>query len=257
MRIVVTGGAGYLGSEVARQAVAAGHDVLATQLEHAPPHGRALRLDLRDDDAVQRAVMKHGPDVVVHTAYRQADDALAGDVVRASRNIALASHRLGARLLNLSTDLVFDGEQGAPYREKDEPRPVSDYGQAKLEAERLVAELHPQALTVRTSLLYGKKVPGPQERLAAQDDAVFYVDGIRCPTIVGDLAVALLELAEADLAGVLHVAGPTAVSRLEFARLLGAADARGLPAPPGRARNVALDSSRAAALLSAPVSGIA
>jgi len=257
MRILVTGGAGYLGSEVARQAVAAGHDVLATQLQHASPHGCALRLDLRDDDAVHRAFLKHGPDVVVHTAYRQGDEALADDVVRASRNVALAAHRVEARLLNLSTDLVFDGEHGAPYREEDQPRPVSAYGQAKLEAEHLVAELHPQALTVRTSLLYGKVEPGPQELLAANADATFYEDEIRCPTRVGRLAAALLELAAHDERGILHVAGPKAVSRLEFARLLGAVDPRGVPAPPGRARNVALDSSRATSLLSVPVSGIA
>ena len=256
MKILVTGGAGYLGSEVARQAVAAGHDVRATQLERPPPHGRALRLDLRDDDSVQRAFLQHGPDVVVHTAYRQAEEFLADDVVRASRNVALAAHRAGARLLHLSTDLVFDGEEGAPYREEDEPRPVSGYGQAKLDAERLVADLHPEGLVVRTSLLYGKAEPGPQERLAAQPDATFYADEIRCPTVVGELAAALLELADSDLAGVLHVAGPTAVSRLEFARFLGAVDPRGVPAPRGRARNIPLDSSRAASLLAAPLRGI-
>jgi dTDP-4-dehydrorhamnose reductase len=256
MRILVTGGAGYLGSEVARQAVAVGQEVFATQLEHAPPHGHPLRLDLRDDEAVHRAFLKHGPDVVVHTAYRQADASLPDDVVRASRNVALAAHRIGARLLHLSTDLVFDGERGAPYREEDEPRPVSAYGQAKLEAERLVGDIHPQSLLVRTSLLYGKAEPGPQERLAAREGGVFYVDEIRCPIVVADLAAALLELAELDRSGILHVAGPDAVSRLELARLLGARGSEGAPAPPGRARNVALDSSRAAALLEAPLRGI-
>jgi dTDP-4-dehydrorhamnose reductase len=256
MRLLVTGGAGYLGSEVARQAVAAGHDVLATQLEHAPPHGGAVRLDLRDADAVQRALLEHGPDVVVHTAYRQADAFLDGDVVHASRNVALAAHRTAARLIHLSTDLVFDGEQGAPYREGDEPRPVSAYGRAKLEAEKLVAELHPEALVVRTSLLYGKAELGPQERLAGTFDAMFYIDEIRCPTIVGELAAALLELALRDEKGVLHVAAPDAVSRLELARLLGCAAPRGAPAPPGRARNVALDSSEAAKLLHTPLRGI-
>jgi dTDP-4-dehydrorhamnose reductase len=256
MRVLVTGGAGYLGSEVARQAVDGGWDVLATQLQRPAPYGRALHLDLRDDGAVQRTLLEHGPDVVVHTAYRQADEALAGDVVRASRNVALAAHRAGARLIHLSTDLVFDGELGAPYREEDEPQPVSAYGQAKLEAERLVAELHPEALVVRTSLLYGKAEPGPQERLAAAEDATFHVDEIRCPTVVGELAAALLELAQGEQAGLLHVAGPAAVSRLELARFLGAVAPRGIPTPPGRARNVALDTSRATALLATTLTGV-
>ena len=198
MKILVTGGAGYLGAEVARQAVAAGDDVLATQLTAVPPHGRPVRLDLRDDDEVQRCLLKHGPELVVHTAYRQADEALDGDVVRATRNVALASHRVGARLVHVSTDLVFDGEEGAPYAEDAEPRPVSRYGQAKLDAEALVRQLHPQALIVRTSLLYGLPEPGPQERLALLAETPFYVDEIRSPVHAGELAAALLELGRRD-----------------------------------------------------------
>jgi dTDP-4-dehydrorhamnose reductase len=238
LRIVVTGGAGYLGSEVCRLAVAAGHDVAATEFRKPPPHGRALPVDIREPFDVDA-------DVVVHTAYVQAD---AATIVRGTLNVAAAARRAGARLVHLSTDLVFDGEH-APYREDDEPRPASDYGRAKLEAER-----HVHGLVVRTSLLYGKP-GGPQEALAARAGAVFYEDEIRCPTRVDELAAALLELAALDLTGVLHVAGPDAVSRLELARLLGARDPAAAPAPPGRARNVALDSSRAAGILRTRFSG--
>jgi dTDP-4-dehydrorhamnose reductase len=264
MRLLVTGGAGYLGAEVCRQALAPGHDVLATQLHAVPPHGRALRLDLRDDEAVQRRFLKHGPELVMHTAYRQADDALQDDVVRASRNVALAAHRVGARLVHVSTDLVFDGESGAPYNEDAKPRPVAAYGRAKLDAERLVRGLHPEALIVRTSLLYGLSAPGPQERLALLAETPFYIDEIRSPVHAADLAAALLELgARDDVPRLLHTAGADAVSRYELARLLRAAhghdpDAvRGGHSPAaGRARNVALDSSRAAALLAAPLRGV-
>jgi dTDP-4-dehydrorhamnose reductase len=249
MRLLVTGGAGYLGSEVCARAEAEGIDVIATQLHAPAPHGHAIGLDLRDEEAVHRAFLKYGPDVVVHTAYRQATDALEGDVLRATRNVAGAADRLGARTIHLSTDLVFDGEHGAPYSEDDEPRPVSPYGQAKLEAEAFV-----HGLVVRTSLLVGK--PGPQEALAARPDVVFHADEIRCPTNVFDLAGALVELAAIGGTGVLHVAGPDAVSRLELAQLLGARDPKGGPTPPGRARNVALDSSRAVALLATKIRGI-
>jgi len=247
----VTGAGGYLGSEVCAQAVAQGLDVVATRLRTPPPHGHAVRLDLRDDEAVHRAFLKYGPDVVVHTAYRQADDSLQDDVVRATRNVALASDRAGARLVHVSTDLVFDGEHGAPYSEEDDPRPISAYGQAKLEAEAFAPG---DGLVVRTSLLYGK--PGPQEALAARAGATFYVDEIRCPTRVEDLAAALLELAATDLTGILHVAAPDAVSRFDLAVLLGARDPQGAATPAGRARNVALDSSKAAALLATEIRGI-
>jgi len=237
--ILVTGGAGYLGCEVCRLAVEAGHDVVATQFRKPPPHGRPLQVDIREPFDVD-------VDVVVHTAYVQAD---ADTIVRGTRNVAAAAGRAGARLIHLSTDLVFDGEH-APYTEADAPRPVSEYGRAKLEAESLVGD----GLIVRTSLLYGK--PGPQEALAARADAVFYEDEIRCPTRVDELAAALLELAAADVTGVLHVAGPDAVSRLELARLLGADNPRGAPTPPGRPRNVALDCSRAMGLLRTRLRGI-
>ncbi|HET8895181.1 MAG TPA: sugar nucleotide-binding protein [Gaiellaceae bacterium] len=238
MKILVTGGAGYLGSEVARLAVEAGHDVTATQFRRPAPFGRAVTIDLRD------GFETGGADVVIHTAYVQADPDM---IVRSARHVAAAS----ARLIHVSTDLVFDGEH-APYAEDDEPRPVSEYGKAKLKAERLLPD---DALIVRTSLLYGKP-GGPQERLAADPDAVFHADEIRCPTRVDELAAALLELAGSSTRGVLHIAGPDAVSRLEFARLLGASDPKGAPTPPGRARNVALDSSRAESLLAVPLTGL-
>jgi dTDP-4-dehydrorhamnose reductase len=262
VKLLVTGGAGYLGSELCRLAFERGDDVLATHHRARPAHGRAITLDVRDAAEVERVVMRHGPDVIVHTAYVQSGDALHDTVGRGSRAVAAAAHRGGARLVHLSTDLVFDGEQGAPYDEDAEPRPVGEYGAAKLEAERLVARANPDALLVRTSLLYGR-TGGPQEALALRDDVVLYTDEIRSPTRVDELAAALLELAGGNLSGVLHVAGPDAVSRFELGRSLRAAagadpdGVRGAPSPRrGRARNVALDSSRAAGLLATRLSGV-
>jgi dTDP-4-dehydrorhamnose reductase len=256
VKLLVTGGAGYLGSEVCRQAVGRGFEVLATGRKTPAPYGSSIQLDVRDAARVERVLMRHGPDVVVHAAYIQNGPAMEETIVRGSHAVAEAAHRAGARLLHLSTDLVFDGEHGAPYTEAADPRPVSAYGAAKLEAERLVARAHPDALLVRTSLLYGKPAPGPQELLAARDDVEFFTDEIRCPTRVDDFAAALLDLALLETQGILHLAAPRALSRYELARLLRVErgldpDAiRGVPSPrDGRARNVALDSSRAAGIL--------
>lgn len=261
-KLVVTGGAGYLGSEVASQAVTAGWDVVATQLRRDAPSGRPLALDLADADAVELAFARERPDVVIHTAYRQAEESLARDVVESTASVVRAAVAAGARLVHLSTDMVFGGKRTGRYDERDEPRPVSAYGLAKLEVERLVLAEHPNALVVRTSLLYG--MSGPQEALAVGHTGVFYTDEVRTPIHVADLAAALLELAVSDTTGTLHVAGPDAVNRYEFARLLAArqghdlAHIRGAPLPPGaaRARNIALDSSRAVGLLTTRIPGV-
>jgi dTDP-4-dehydrorhamnose reductase len=244
VNLLVTGGAGYLGAELCRRAP----EALATW--HRTPVAGGVQLDVRDEHAVMRCFLKRGPDVVIHTAYVLGDEET---IVRGSANVALAADRTGARLVHLSTDLVFDGEQGAPYREDDEPRPVMEYGQAKLEAEKLVARAHAEALIVRTSLLYGPP-DGQQEALARRDDVEFFTDEIRSPIRVGVLATALLELAVRDESGILHVAGRDAVSRADFAAALRGGPVATRPSPRvGRARNVALDSSRARALLRTPL----
>ena len=127
---------------------------------------------------------------------------------------------------------------------------MHDYGRSKAEAERRVAAAHPDALIARTSLLYGGPDPGPQERLAAAG-GTFFVDEIRSPVQVGDLADALLELLGTDVSGPLHLGGADDVSRYDFALLLGADPARIEPGttPPDRCPDVSLDSSRAADLL--------
>jgi dTDP-4-dehydrorhamnose reductase len=213
-----------------------------------PPEGLPgtwHRLDVRDAGAVAQAA--EGVEAVVHTAYRQSGpDAITTNV---DGSVAAAKAAFGRRLVHLSSDLVFDGLRGG-YREDDSPAPVSDYGRSKAAAERLVAELQPRATIVRTSLLYGGAEPGPQERLATEGTR-FFVDEIRSPVQVGDLAEAILELLDLDVPGPLHLGGADDVSRYDFALLLGADPGRIEPGhtTPDRAPDVSLDSSRAASLL--------
>lgn len=253
MRLLVTGGTGYLGGELVQRALAAGWDVRATFWSRWPDVDGVdwVRADVRDAGAMTSAV--RGCDAVVHTAYRQREDAWSTNV-QGSAVVAAAAR--GARLVHLSTDIVFSGERGG-YREEDRPAPVNDYGRSKAEAERLVAAAHPEALIPRTSLLYGGRGPGPQERLA-HGGGKFFVDELRSPAVVGDLADALLELLPLGVSGPLHVGGADDVSRYEFALLLGADRARVERAhtTPDRAPNVTLDSSRARALLTTRLRGV-
>jgi len=163
---------------------------------------------------------------------------------------------MGVRLVHLSTDVVFDGRKGAPYVEEDPLSPVTDYGRAKAEAEERVAAVHPAALLVRTSLLYGGAERSKHELAAGDPGLTFFTNEIRSPVQVTDLARALLELAALDVAGPLHVAGLDAVSRAEFAELISGGRVRSAPAPETRPLDCSLDSSRAQAMIRTRLRGV-
>jgi dTDP-4-dehydrorhamnose reductase len=250
--LLVTGGMGLLGRSVVRTAAEHGWDVRATWWQRAPV-GDAdwVQTDIRDRDSVVQAV--DGADAVIHTAYRQgSEDEWETNVAGAELVARTAAPR---RLIHLSTDVVFDGTVGH-YREEDVPAPVNAYGRSKAEGELRVADAHPGATIARTSLIYGTP-DGPQERLA-REGRRFYVDELRSPVHVDDLAAALLELLSLDVPGPLHVAGADDVTRYDFAVLLGADPANIQPAQttPERAPDVTLDSSQAARLLTTRLRGV-
>ena len=222
------------------------------------PGALTERVEVRDPDAVGVFIRRVRPDVVIHTAYRQGGTDAWEVNVTGSANVAAATARVGARLIHLSTDVVFDGRTRAPYTEADRPAPITDYGASKAEAEERVRTAHPGALVIRTSLLLGGPAhePSKHELAATDPDAVFYEDELRSPIAVGDLAGALIELAGADLTGILHVAGADDVSRAELAELVTGRPVRRVPSSPDRPRDCRLDSSRARMLLATPLRGI-
>ena len=253
MRLLVTGGrTGYLGRYVV--AAAAGHEVVAVGSADA---------DVRDAAAVESLVERHRPDAIVHTAYVQSDRAVTAD---GAAHVAGAAARHGARMVLVSSDVVFGGSD-RPYDETAPTDPVSPYGEAKVAAERAVLDTCADAVVARTSLILGDGASQHEElvrRLAAGADGALFEDERRCPVHVEDLARALVELAEGDVQGVLHVAGADGMSRHELGRLIARRDGldpdvlrattRAALAVPGPV-DVRLDSSRAAALLSTRLRG--
>ena len=244
MRVFVTGLGGYLG-----QAIAA----LAPDASGIAGHAEA---DIRDPSAVAAALDAAAADAVIHTAYVQDGPDARSTNVDGSAVVAEAARARGLRLVHLSTDVVFSGHLQRPLREDDIPDPITDYGRIKADAEAAITAAHPGAALVRTSLIYGGATPSRQEQLAREPGMRFYEDEIRCPIRAPDLAAACLELARRpEISGPLHVAGPDAVSRLEFARLF-APDAKGARRPPDRPGDLRLDCSRANALLETRIRGV-
>jgi dTDP-4-dehydrorhamnose reductase len=260
--LLVTGGSGYLGAELLRQA---GPGAVGTYLSNRFEGG--LRLDVRDAAAVERAVAGH--EAVIHTAYVQSD---AATIQAGSAAVAAACAATGARLVHVSSDVVFDGSLGRPYREDDAANPINDYGRAKRAAERAVADRCPGAAIVRPSLIYGgpgrepsRQEQDPLDAAAGLADIAFFTDELRSPVQVGDLATAILELVALDYSGPLHMGGAEAVSRFELAQLIVAARGGDPAAVPGasfaelglvRPGDCRLDSSRAAALLGTRLRGV-
>ena len=231
-----------------RQARARGWSVVGTHLTRAVE--QSVELDVRDPVAVAAAVEEVAPHRIIHTAYRQ-DDRDA--TFRGAVHVAAAAKRVRARLVHVSTDVVFSGRLHRPYRETDRMDPVTAYGRAKADAEREVARLASGAAIVRTSLL----LPGRYEQTALNPEYAFFDDEIRCPAAVEDVASALIEVAHLPVSGPLHVAGADALSRYQLACLFARAHGRpadGVPrtsgaASAGRPADCRLDSSLARRLV--------
>lgn len=220
MRLLVTGAAGQLGTDLVAVCTAAGDDVIGLD---------RVGLDISDRSAVLAAVTSIAPDAVVNCAAWTAVDACEGDPElalamngTAVRWLAEACHRAGAHLVTVSTDYVFDGELDRAYHEWDEPGPQSIYGITKLIGEKEALALGPAASVVRTSWVCGVNGSNMVKtimRLADQHpELAFVADQIGHPTFTHDLAPVLRRIALDRLSGVVHATNQGAVSWYEFAR---------------------------------------
>lgn len=217
MRILVTGAAGQLGHDVVAACDAAGDDIVAAD---------RARLDVTDRDQVLGAITTVRPEAVIHCAAWTAVDACESDPERAFAVNALAVRwvreacdRVGAHLVHVSTDYVFDGVLDRPYHEWDATNPQSVYGASKLGGE---VEAGPSASIARTSWVcgrHGSNMVHTVARLSAEREVLSFVDDqVGCPTFTADLAPALRRLALDRRSGVHHLTNGGPVSWFEFVR---------------------------------------
>jgi dTDP-4-dehydrorhamnose reductase len=270
-RLLVTGASGVLGGYLVRRLEQQGHPLAVWSGPRSRSAGSIpaffSAVDLTDPAAVTVAFHAAAPSIVLHSAAlaRISDchrnPALAWAInARGTALLADLCAEAGVRLVCVSTDLVFDGEQ-APYRESDPPAPLSVYGQTKAAGEQAVLA-HPGNVVVRVSLLFGPShQSGPSffdeqvRALTEGREITLFEDEWRTPIDLGTAAHALVELALSDQEGIFHVGGPERLSRLEIGRelakvlevspdLVRPARREAIAAPEPRPRDTSLDSSR-------------
>jgi len=218
--LLVTGAGGMLGGAVAEAATRLGHDVRALSRDD---------LDITDVDAVRRALLTQRPKAVVNCAAYTDVDGAESDRARAmsvngagAGNLAAAAAEVGASIVQISTDYVFDGSKREPWLESDPVGPLGAYGASKLAGEQAVAAANPLHAIVRTAWLFGAGGRNFVDTMLAlgseRDEVAVVTDQIGCPTWAGQLAGALVELAERPSeTGIHHIAAAGSCSWNELA----------------------------------------
>ncbi|MCH9651273.1 MAG: sugar nucleotide-binding protein [Deltaproteobacteria bacterium] len=274
-RLLVTGGSGFLGRRVVGRA-SDFETVLAGSWSHgerceSSPRIQVTALDLGEEEA-ERHIVELAPTAIVHTAAVNPggpEDRMEAVNVRGTAAVARAAARLGCRLVHVSTDVVHNGNE-APYADDAPPKPMWIYGRTKAEGEAAVKRLYPDAVIVRTSLIYGlnevdRVTAGFIERLQEGETLTLFTDQIRQPIWVETLATVLLELLQLNVSGYLNIAGDQALTRNEIAqRLLDFWDApegkielvRSADLGIQRPRDLRLDLRQALNLLQTPLPGM-
>ena len=231
--VLITGANGLLGQKLCRD-FSSSHKIIATDLHPENfvsfPSLSYESLDLTDRRALESHVRFYDPAVIINAAAYTDVDACEVHQTKAQavnvgavKNLVKACQGRNIRLVHLSTDYIFDGENG-PYSEDDPPNPVSFYGKTKLESENVVRQGGIDFLIVRTNVLYGfgKKVNKNfllwlLEKLTVGEKIKVANDQLNNPTLADNLSECILEMVDGHLTGVFHIGGAEYLSRYDFA----------------------------------------
>jgi dTDP-4-dehydrorhamnose reductase len=220
VKVLIAGAAGMLGRDVMLAAGNAGHDVVG--------FGRA-EMDVSDAASVDRKLDLERPDVVINCAAwtdvdgaEEAEQAAFGVNGTGAGNVAAAAARVGAAVVYVSTDYVFDGAKRDAYVESDQPAPLSAYGRTKLAGEEATAAANKRHFIVRSAGLFGiggSNFVETMLRLATIQNEVLVVrDQVGSPTYTWHLAYGIVRLIEGIEFGIHHMAAAEQCSWYEFAR---------------------------------------
>jgi len=218
MKALVTGAGGQLGRALLAAAPTGWETIGLARAE----------LDVGDRGAVADAMRRYGPDLIINSAAYTAVDRAESEPDSAFRinrdgagHLAAAARDVGARLVHVSTDFVFDGRASHPYRPEDPTGPLNVYGASKLAGELTVAEAAPDALIVRTAWVYGPSganfLATMLRLMASRPEIGVVADQVGTPTSTHTLASALWTLAAGDARGTLHFTDAGVASWYDFA----------------------------------------
>jgi len=232
MKFLVTGSAGLIGRQVVKDLSKSDNQVYSCYHNNKPEFGILKQMDLRNAEDISKVIDNVRPDVIIHLAAMtnvdlcETEKELASLInTKATEIISKQAAKMDAFLLYVSTDYVFDGKNGMK-KETDMPNPIDYYGKSKLEGEKAVTELARSWCIARTSTPFGihpTTISFPLfviRNLRANKDTFAVVDQYTSPTYVPNLSGMIIELATRQIAGIIHVAGSTRISRYKTAELL-------------------------------------
>ena len=226
MKIAVIGGNGQLGSDTVLAFQGNGDEVVG--LTHAD-------IELQTLESVSACLQAIRPDLIVNTAAMHHVENCEKEPAKAfevnglgSRNLAIVARDIGASLIHVSTDYVFDGAKGRPYEESDAPHPLNVYGNTKLSGEHFVRSMLDKHFVLRTSAIYGQspcRAKGGLNfielmlKLAKERDELRVVDSeFVTPTSTAELARQMVTLSRSDAYGLYHATAEGSCSWHEFAK---------------------------------------
>nr|WP_154984676.1 dTDP-4-dehydrorhamnose reductase [Paenibacillus xylanexedens] len=222
MKVLVTGASGQLGRDVVLLLEKEGHDILACDRD---------QMDITNQAQCNEVISSYHPEVIIHCAAYTAVDAAETDTDGAykvnavgTRNVAVAAEKVGAKLIYISTDYVFDGQSTTPYQEYDDTNPRSVYGKSKRAGEWLVQSLCSKWFVVRTSWVYGlhgNNFVKTMLKLGQEKPKLQVVhDQKGSPTYTVDLALFLIELMGTEMYGIYHASNCGECTWYEFTQAI-------------------------------------
>lgn len=226
MRVLIIGGSGLVGSNIAHFADEKGNDVHATFCETPVDHA-GIELDKTNAKRTDSVVTDVNPDLIIDTAAFHVVDDCETNRDRAwsvnaagTRNVATAANQVDAHFVYLSTDYVFPGDPDeAPYTEYASIGPVNYYGATKYAAEQ-AAKIADEATVLRPSVIYGLAKENfatwALDELAEGNELTIVDDQVSTPTYAPDVARSCLDVYRNDLTGLYHASGPESMDRYEF-----------------------------------------